>query len=600
MIDQHMYQSADSRFALLDRARNSDAQRVGQEILRSVRFAIQGGNGALTNRYWEALTIFLPQCIYQNPRINVQSLLGGEDASAAVGLKYAIETMWDRQGWLSLTQQVAADALAWRGVIEATYDPSAAYPRYMEGQTFLTWKGEKMKVDRAATMTMPRLHYIPPDAFFVDPDATLIEEARYMGHCWDEDLGFIHAQADEDPESWEKDAIADLRTMGDSGKVKLAQLYVPHFVDPRAVAGYDGDEDPEDRKLYSGTIYTMLADGQRAYRDIRPPRLYRGPAGGLYSVASCVPTPGGGARLSPFGAAWEQVNLDARVSSALVRSAESYKRIVAATEQIGEALRGAVNEGVVDVEVAGELLQQSFAEISIGGPSKELMEAAQMADMACDRTLGMSDTLRQTVSSDETATAENLANAAYNSRTGLYANPIFDAVEQALSTVGWYIEHSEDFTMLLPPNAAEEGLEAMKRSGLEVRQGIADEMGQVPRVVYRGGDALKVADDGTYPNAFDGKAVKLVPMSSSRTNEGLQQKRVADSGNLLAQAVNVKAAFPDFDMTRYLNDQGSKMNNDGLGDYFPPQSSPQTAEEAGSVDGQAQDPMRQMAQNGVR
>jgi len=143
-------------------------------------------------------------------------------------------------------------------------------------------------------------------------------------------------------------------------------------------------------------------------------------------------------------------------------------------------------------------------------------------------------------------------------------------------------------------------LEAMKRSGLEVRQGIADEMGQVPRVVYRGGDALKVADDGTYPNAFDGKAVKLVPMSSSRTNEGLQQKRVADSGNLLAQAVNVKAAFPDFDMTRYLNDQGSKMNNDGLGDYFPPQSSPQTAEEAGSVDGQAQDPMRQMAQNGVR
>ena len=595
-MQEHFFHMPEQRYKLYKSAVEADTE--GRKMLKQIRAAIQGKNGALTNRYWEALTIFLPQCVYQNPRINVESMVPGTSRSDAIGLKYALEVMCDQQNWLSIWQQMAADALAWRGVGLTTYDQDAPYPRYMEGQTFLTWDGKQLTVDKASKMTIPRMHYIAPERYFRDCEAEMADEIRFEGHDWDESIDLLKAQAHADKENdWIQEAVVALSDQHETGKVKLVQMYAPHFIDEEAVANYRGDEDPKDRTLYTGTIYTMIAEGAHAYRDIRRPRLYRGPAGGLYSVAECVPVPGGGARMAPFAASYEQVDLDARVGMAITKAAASYKRFIVASNGIGEKVRESLQDGIVDVEVAAEFLD-AIRELSIGGVSKELLEAGQIAGTSCDRTLGMSDTLRQMAGSDTTATAEQLANQAYNSRTGLYASPIFAAIEKMLSTAGWHAEHSPDFAVHMPDEMVEDGVQDLVRAGLPVEGARLDPTSR-ELVVYVGGSALKRSDDGKRLDAFDGKTIRLVPMSMSRTNEGLQQKRILDVGNLVSQALQLKAAFPDFDAKRYLDDIGAQLNMPNLGDYMGSGQQPQQAEQPNQMDTNSASPMRQQAQMGV-
>jgi hypothetical protein len=118
-------------------------------------------------------------------------------------------------------------------------------------------------------------------------------------------------------------------------------------------------------------------------------------------------------------------------------------------------------------------------------------------------------------------------------------------------------------------------------------------------VVYVGGSALKRSEDGKRLDAFDGKTIRLVPMSMSRTNEGLQQKRILDVGNLVSQALQLKAAFPDFDAKRYLDDIGAQLNMPNLGDYMGSGQQPQQAEQPNQMDTNSASPMRQQAQMGV-
>lgn len=593
-MQNHYFDTPDQRFKLYREAIDCDEHRDGASDLEEIRSALKGENGALTNRYWEALTIFLPQCVHQNPRIAVESMVPGSARSDSIGLQYALEVLMDRQGWLQIWQQMAADALAWRGVGMVTYDPDAPYPRYMEGQTFLTWDGRELTVDRAATMTMPRMHYIAPEAYFADPHAALSEQRRYEGHCWMESVDLIRAQAADDEENdWIQEAVGELTEQGETGKVKVVQLYTPHFIDEEAVANYRGDEDPSDRTLFTGTIYTMLADGDRAYRDLRRPRLYRGPAAGLYAVGECVPMPGGGARMAPFRASLKQVDLDARVGAATMKAAISYKRFIVANNGIADTIRQALQDGVVDVDVASEFIE-GIRQFETGGIPDALLKVLEISDMAVDRTQGMSDTLRQNPGSDTTATAESLANQAYTSRTSLYAAPLFTAWEQMLSTVAWHIEHSPDFAIHLPDEAVEEGVQDLKAAGMPV-DGVALDPQQREMVLYVGGSAL--SKDGNPGVAVDGKAIRIVPMSMARTNEGLQQKRVLDGANLLMQGIQIKQANPNFDLVRYLNDMGSKLNQPGLGDYMPAEGvqPPQQAGAPPTIPTDSSDPMRQMA-----
>lgn len=592
-MQKHYFDTPEQRFRLYREAIDCSEYRAGVKDLDEIRRALKGANGALTNRFWEALTIFLPQCVHQNPRLLVESMVPGSARSDAIGLQYALEVLMDRQGWLSVWQQMAADALAWRGVGMTTHDPDAPYPRYMEGQTFLTWDGRELTVNRSATMTVPRMHYIAPEAYFSDPHATLSDQRRYEGHCWMESVDLIRAQAADDEENdWIQESVGQLTEQRETGKVKVVQLYTPHFIDEEAVANYRGDEDPGDRTLYTGTIYTMLAEGDRAYRDLRRPRLYRGPAGGLYAVAECVPHPGGGPRLAPFRAALDQVDLDARVGAAVTKAALAYKRFLVANNGIADQIRQALSDGVVDVEVASEFIA-GIRQLETGGISGDLMNILQLAGESADRTIGMSDTLRQMAGADTTATAESLANQAYHARTSLYASPMFAAFEQMLSTAGWHIEHSPDFAIHLPDEAVEEGVQALKRAGLPV-DGVGLDPNARELVLYVGGSALDV--DGEPGVAIDGKSIRIVPLSMARTNEGLQQKRVLDGANLLMQALQIKAAHPGFDVRRYLNDAGAKLNQPNLGDYLPAEE-----QEAGSstapptIPTNSSDAVRQMA-----
>lgn len=547
--------------------------REPEKRMKRIQAALMGQNQAMTNRYWEALTYFLPNLVYQNPKLSVTSAVPGEARSDAIGLRYALETLMDQQKWSSVWRQMAADALAWRGVCMTTVDRIVT-PRHMDGQEFLRWDGEKVKFDRAGGMTVPRLSYVSPDHYFSDCRAAMREEAQHEGHFWDDDIDRLQALAEED-ESWDKDEIARLvetraNAQDDDRSVRVYQVYCPFYIDQEAVDAYDGDEDPEDRDLFTGTIYTMVESyNGESGMDIRKPILYRGPAGGLYSVMEFINGPGMKNMMAPFAAALPQVDNDATIGRAVVRSIRAFKRIAVATETVAQAIINADHDSIVSTKVAVEDLQRQLYELQVGGPSAELLKGYELSDMACDRIFAMSDSLRANAGADTTATAETLAKGASDVRIHAMADLAAEVMEKCCWVAAWQIEHAQDFAIQLPDEAVEEGIETLRRGGMEIPEG-ADMLNPLNResVIYVGGNALDRTEDPTR-RAFSGKTVKVVPMSARRTNEGLEQQRAMQSTELVFGVLNAMAAAPGFQGKKFLNDTGAAINRPGLGEYLP-------------------------------
>jgi hypothetical protein len=553
------YESEEERWSAIQK--DMKANSAGESRLADIQASMDGKDFAPTNTVWEYTTGMLPQLIWTNPKVEVESAIPGQARYNSIGQKYAIEALMKMQNWDQLWEQVFTDALAWRGVTMVTTEKSHA-PRYMDGIPLKNWEGKEEKIDRKTMLTYPRMVYIHPTDFFCDSEMRTRAAARRMGHRWTDSRGHLKKVAAGDP-TWNSDVLnahgAVKKGTSDKDLVTIYQLFVPSYLDPKAIDGYTGDEEPGKDDLHTGTLYTMMEGS-----DVRPPRVYRGPAQGPYEVYECVPQAGRRDRVAPLAAVWPQIDQDARVGEALTAAGESYKRVAFMTDEMATAFSDNEHDGVVSVGLAPEILQQALVEAEIGGPSEQLIRAKMITAADKDRSLSMSDTGRGFAASDTTATAEDLAATSAAIRVGLIRSGLQRSAERQISVAFWHIEHNEDFVIGVPQEARVKGLEMLREGGMPIPPGMenADD-GSV--IVWTGGDALGV--DPVSP--FDAQTVTIQVMSMEKVSEGLQARRILQSGELMQRALEMKTNFPGFKAKDYVEDAGAMLNIPGLGKYMP-------------------------------
>ena len=110
---------------------------------------------------------FSPQLVFQNPDINVESMVPGEPKYESLGLEYALTALCEEQSWAKLWSQATVDALAWKGVVMVTTEKTYA-PRYAHGREVHTWDGKKMTVEEDDKFDQPTMVYIDAHDFFTD------------------------------------------------------------------------------------------------------------------------------------------------------------------------------------------------------------------------------------------------------------------------------------------------------------------------------------------------------------------------------------------------------------------------------------------------
>ena len=558
-----LYETPDKRWDAIRRAERAQGDEM--KAFENIQKSIMSKDKAPTNACWEYLTLVLPQMVWTNPSLLVESSIPGEAAYNAIGLQYALECLMRKQELATEWEQIFSDAIAWRGVSMVTTEVNHA-PRYRDGLTIFDWHKGESELGKGAgrEVESPRLVRLDPTDFYIDSEASSHSRARFMGHYWDAHLVDLRSLND-DGEDWDIDLLESIGATKTPGReedpIRLYEFFLPGVLDPKAIDAHERDkglsdyEDPITSGLYTGTVYTMSANGDGG-KDVRAPRLYRGPISGPYGIYEGAPVPGQAKRLAPLMAVKHQIDEHARVGRAVIKSCESFKSIaVTAFSEISELIKDAPNGEVANADIAPEMLKNAIAELSIGGPPRELIDAWMITKGNLDEALGLSDSKRGIASSNTTATGDAIADKASDMRLALLKEGCHKRACAQVWVMAWHIEHSRTFEEPLPQTALAKSL---SHFDLE-----PDNDGAV--AVYVGGDALDTTRPG---RAFEAKALKFVPMSMERTSEATQQRRAIQTLDAIARLSEIQMTNPNLDIGKIAERFGQQMNLPGLGEDF--------------------------------
>ena len=574
-----LYETPDKRWDAIRRAERAQGDEV--KAFENIQKSLLSKDKAPTNACWEYLTLVLPQMVWTNPTLIVESSIPGEAAYNAIGLQYALESLMRKQELSSEWEQIFSDAIAWRGVSMVTTEVNHA-PRYRDGLTLFDWHKGESKLGKGAgrECESPRMIRLDPTDFFIDSEAPSHSRARFMGHCWDGYLADLRYLS-EDGEDWDIDLLESIGATKTPGReedpIRLYEFFLPGVLDPKAIDAHEREgrgengetyrdyEDPIKSGLYTGTVYTMAANGDGG-KDVRGPRLYRGPICGPYGIYEGAPVPGQAKRLAPLMAVKNQIDEHARVGRAVIKACESYKSVaVTAFSEISELIKDAPNGEVANADISPEMLKNSIAELSIGGPPRELIDAWSITRSSLDEALGLSDSKRGIASTNTTATGDAIADKASDMRLALLKEGCQKRACDQVWVMAWHIEHAHNFEEPLPQAALAKSLSHFDME--------PDNDGAV--AVYLGGDALNTERPG---RAFESKALKFVPQSMERTSEATQQRRAIQTLDAIARLSEIQMNNPNLDIGKIAERFGQQMNLPGLGEDFKQMSAQQQAQ----------------------
>ena len=264
----------------------------------------------------EYIALLLPRIVHDNPTVRVKSARPVSQSEAAGVLQVGINRWCKMVGIRNTLERIATDMLLAYGVALTVNEPRKGYVTSLTEDPYL-----------------PRVYRISPDRFFIDPAATHLDEARYMGHCWITDRDDLLASAESD-KTWDIDVIERVaantgvsdvrddtdidRNIPDRKELVVYEVWVPELHDEAA----ELIDAVTDRAMFNGTIYTVVKgqaeSGKKANMGMaRAPRPYYGPRTGPYTVFGAYTVPDDPYPLSPIMALMPQSSLLRRLSSRL-------------------------------------------------------------------------------------------------------------------------------------------------------------------------------------------------------------------------------------------------------------------------------------------
>ena len=528
-----------SEIQAAERLRDKHIASMGEQVERfhGPYYKDKGGGFSeftSENHYYEYVSLMVPRLIYDNPRVRVGTRRPGTQATIAEATKHALNRWVREVGFRKLLTEIATDMVFNFSVVLTTEKVNKGLD---------TSKATQMP----GTPLWPQCSRIPQNRFVVDPIASSLEDARFIGHKWIRDKEDLIHTARTNPESgWNLDVIEELKPTSDRDslgrtnedypdrdEVVCYEIWVPEIQIDEGAGPKDG---------FHGTIYTIAVDGadeDKEGRTIREPRPYYGPRWGPYTFFGLYRVPSSIYPLSPLVAVEGQIqDLNAH-ASATSRSAEQYKKLILVDNTDPKFVQRVKDSKDNYVLPVSGLEKQRVVQAEVGGITQQQLSYLELARARLDRNSGITDAQRGNVEGRGTATEVTVAAEAHTVRLAYIKQQFADAVAAVLKTVAWFFYHDDRVAIPL-------GMEGQKALGIEE-----------PWLV--GGD-----HDPESGATFDDLELEIEPHSMERSTEGTHSRRIMEMYQILMQTAPAIPQMPFVNWSELLERLGDALNIEDL------------------------------------
>ena len=477
------------------------------------------------NYAFSFISLVLPRLANDVPRIQVEAQGDQGDDGTAAAIELAMNTWATRSHLRRTIERIAVDMIFTWGAAMVTPEPVQSMRRIEPGHGGRT----------------PRVYRIAPDRLVIDPAATDLSDARYVGHQYVCDVDDLIAKAD-DSEYFDSDAIESLRTndddMGaesissrqgrnvpDRDEIIVTELWIP-----------DG-ETGEDSDLYNGVLIRLASTANEDFRVISSePEPYYGPATGPYTLVGAYTVPGD---VYPLGTLTAAQGLLTELNSHLKSmhtAAGAYRRLVLVDSRGTKLAQDIANSPDLHVVPVENIDRDRVVPIEVGGVTQQQIQYTAMTQDRLDRLTGMNEVIRGLVTGDATATEVQTAATSSGLRISWMQRCFAEAIDQMMYTVAWYMYHDDQIEMPLSRAEADRAMVG---------------------TTFRG---------GVFQEDFESYAVRVSAYSLERTSEALQQKRALELLQLVLQVGQAVPAMPFVRWNRLLEMIGDQLNMPQLKD----------------------------------
>ena len=450
----------------------------------------------------------LPDLVYSNPtvKVNAARVVGGDVLERA--MTSAINTWIVDMDLAEKIRELVVDFLMMQAVALVALEPDPAF-----GNDTLR----------------PRCHHLHYSRVFIDPLATKIDEAEYVGHDFYmnlEELQEHDAQGRLNPGAMdrltrnagptgERDA-GDPLTRPESGTVSRRRVRL------RSVWLRD-----------SGMIRVFAADDREF--EVYAPEPYYGPETGPYVIAGAYPVPNSPYRLSPLVASFDQIEALSEHGRALERSASRRKTIAVVDGQAAKLANVVVKSKDGEVHSVAGFSKDQLATIELGGASDSQYYYQANKRTNVQRTVGMSEARMGGASGAATATENAIADRAGQGRNEDLRNMIAKMTSKILWNAGWFFFNSTSTMVRVSVRDPNSGMDVPK--------------------LFLGG---RFPDDG--PARGEDFGVSIEPYSMQRVNEALLQQRMTEFMNSLVAWAPLMPQMPWIDWPALLRTYAESIN----------------------------------------
>jgi hypothetical protein len=374
------------------------------------------------NMIFSYLANLMPKMVFDHPRVSVKAEHAVTQEPIADAMRHILNAWAERSDVRDELEDIAYDFALGYGVakvgLETRGDFSADPSRGID---------EHFNMNALT----PYLTRVNPAAFVVDPNANSFKEARWMGHQFVRDLDEL-AQDDR----YDQEVVAKLTGLADD-EIKLGDRRQEGK--PRSGNGNDSNRVAlyEIYLVESRQIGTLVSDQNGIMAWIRPLREFMGPEDGPYVFFGAYIVPNQVYPLSPIQAMAEQfVDLNAHAHAAAKEAASAKKLVLVDSKQdnLRQQIQNAPSGAVIGIP---GLAANSVANVELGGTSVQRVQYLGQLRDRLDRTIGFSDAMRGKTSG-ATATENEIAASAGDSRTDFIALRFMIGVREALTRIGWF------------------------------------------------------------------------------------------------------------------------------------------------------------------
>ena len=515
------------------------AERFRDAHISSVRMMIEGYHGsafrddradpnsdAPENFAHEFVSLVLPRIIHDTPKFRVKCADAMMDLVLGKKMTIALNR-WSRITKLRRTlERIATDALFAYGVALTVSEP----------------RPEARQIDGEAPY-LPRVYRISPERFFIDPAASHIEDARYLGHCYAIDKDDLLAKAENDP-TWDFEAINDLPSNTDMNDIRndtgkqiedrqemgVYEIWVPEVSDELA----EDIDEAFGGGMVNGTIYTIVKGRSKNTKYdgyIRKPIPYFGPRNGPYTMFGVYTVPEDPYPLSPLMAIQSQVwDLNSHLTS-VRSSAAAYKRLIMVDSR-NHKLAQDIKDKPHDYIVLSESLDKDkVLNLEVGGITQQQVQYAQIAQDRLDRVSGIHDAMRGNVTGTATATEVAVAESSATMRMAHLKRQFQEGVDDLARSVCWYMWHDDRISLPLG------------------REGIAQLL-----------EANPVFTGGVRASGWEDLEVSVDAYSMERVSEALVQKRAMELLQITTNIANGMMTMPFIKWNEIMSIVGDALN----------------------------------------